>query len=126
MTDSICLKCGTIVNSYWEDNCTTCSCGGNYFLSGKIVIDIRNLLELHLDDLKILTVTNGFSIGSRPKMVFKLINKRYPLPVNIKEIDENLFRKMILRNRKKFWYMRDIDNFLHRHHHTKIIRTDTF
>lgn len=104
--DAICTKCGCIINWYYENECVVCECGDENFISGKIVIDIRTLLVIRLNELRVICVLHDIPLGSRSRMVFGIIKKVY----SSTSIDENLIRKMILRNRKLFWYTRDIES----------------
>ena len=111
--DSICIKCGTIINSYWEDNCVICLCGSSNFVSDKIAIDIRKLLNKHLDDLKVICILHDIALGSRYKIVYEIIKRLYPFQCGKEnKITERLIRLMVLRNRRKFWFVVDIENLV--------------
>lgn len=128
-TDSVCTNCGAIINSYYEDKCVLCSCGGKQFVSGKVLIDIRNLLDMHLIEIKIICIMQDISLGSRYKMVNGIIRKMYTNDGNdargaygdIQKINEKLIRKMVLRNRKMFWYVSDIEKLMSK---TRLIRKE--
>lgn len=109
-TDAICTKCGCILNGYYEDKCVICSCGEDNFISGKIVMDIRTLLNIRLNDLRVICVLHDISLGSRSRMVFGIIKKVYPST----SVNEHLIRIMILKNGKMFWYTRDIETSIKR------------
>lgn len=111
-TDSICLECGAILNSYYEDKCTICSCSGTDFVSGKVGIDIRTYLGFHIEDLIGMCEINGIGTGTRAKMVLGLIKKFHSnsCAIRDKRINEFFIRKIITRNKKKFWFLVDIEN----------------
>lgn len=110
ITDGICLKCGAIVNYNYEKRCILC-CGSNEFLVGEQSKVLRELLELHIDELKYICKIKKLATGSRIKMVSEIFKKIFPKLVNIDErIDYNLIRKIIIRNRKRFWFVTDIEN----------------
>lgn len=109
-TDAVCTNCGCILNGYYEDECIICSCGKDSFISGKIAMDIRTLLNIHLNDLRVICVLHDISLGSRSKMVYGIIRKVYPST----SVNEHLIRIMILKNRKMFWYTRDIESAIKR------------
>lgn len=113
-TDSICAKCGAIINSYYEDECVLCSCGGEDFISGQIAIDIRTLLEIQLIELKIICVVNNISLGSRAKMVYGIVNKLHDVNVTEKKINETLIRKIIFRKRPTYWFVKEIEKLMYR------------
>jgi len=127
LTDAICIDCGTIFNSVYEDQCVICDegdqidkadshkdsrtkCNHINFVTGKQSIDIRILLDFHIEDIMALCELHGCSQGSRVKMTANILKKLYPY-LN-ERIDENLIRKIIRRNSKRFWYMKDIDTAL--------------
>lgn len=113
-TDAICVECGTIINSCYEDACFVCEdptevCEHSEFITGHQSVDLRILLNFRIEDLKALAELHGCSEGSgRAKTVAGLMKK---LHADLdKRINENLIRKIILRNRKKFWFWRDLDD----------------
>ncbi len=114
VTDSICVTCGAIINSNYEKDCIICDdghkiCDHNDFITGRQSVDLRILLDFHIDDLKALAELNGCSEGSgRTKIVSGLMKKLHSNLDN--RIDEILIRKIILRNRKRFWFWKDIDS----------------
>jgi hypothetical protein len=113
-TDAICVHCGTIINSCYEDACFICDdpaevCDHREFITGHQSVDLRILLNFRIEDLKALAELHGCSEGNgRAKTVAGLMKK---LHTNLdKRIDDRLIRKIILRNRKKFWFWRDLDD----------------
>jgi hypothetical protein len=113
-TDAICVRCGTIINSCYEDDCFICddsteTCDHSEFITGHQSVDLRILLNFRIEDLKALAELHGCSEGSgRAKAVAGLMKK---LHVNLdKRINDILIRKIILRNRKKFWFWKDLDD----------------
>lgn len=84
------------------------TCDHKDFIVGRQSVDLRVLLDFHIEDLKALCDIHGCSEGgSRGKMVINILKQLYPLLD--KRINENLVRKMIFRNRKKFRFWRDIE-----------------
>jgi hypothetical protein len=79
------------------------------FIIGRQSVDLRILLDFHLEDLRALCEIHGCSEGgSRAKMVVNIMKQ---LHSNLdKRINELLVRKMIVRNRKKFRFWRDIED----------------
>lgn len=113
-TDGICTKCGVILNTNHENKCIICedqkdTCDHSEFITGVQSVDLRILLDFHIEDLKAISELHGCSGGSgRSKTVAGIMKK---LHANLdKRIDDLLIRKIIMRNRKKFWFWRDIDN----------------
>ena len=86
-------------------------CDHTDFIMGRQSVDLRILLDFHLEDIRALCEIHGCSEGgSRGKMVVNIMKH---LHSNLdKRIDEHLVRKMIIRNRKKFRFWRDIDSAL--------------
>lgn len=124
LTDAICIDCGAIFNSVYEDECILCDegdkeakveehkeyrpkCNHRNFITGKQSIDIRILLDFHIEDIIALCELHGCSTGSRAKMTANIMKKIYPY-LN-ERIDEMLIRKIIKRNSRSFWYIKDID-----------------
>lgn len=112
-TDAICVRCGTIINSCYEDSCFICEdpeeiCDHSEFITGRQSVDLRILLNFRIEDLKALAELHGCSEGSgRAKAVAGLMKK---LHTNLdKRINDILVRKVILRNRKRFWFWKDLD-----------------
>ncbi len=113
-TDAICTKCGTIINSCYEDACFVCEddtemCDHSEFITGHQSVDLRILLNFRIEDLKALAELHGCAEGSgRAKAVAGLMKK---LHADLdKRINDILIRKIILRNRKKFWFWKDLDD----------------
>lgn len=114
-TDGICIECGTITNNYYNDNCLICKCKSREFISGRISIDIRHILDIHIQELRVICEFEGLSTGSRSQMTINLIRKIYPqLSTNpkYKKVDDTLIRKIIIRNRKKFYYIIDLEDMI--------------
>jgi hypothetical protein len=110
VTDGICFRCGCIVNYSYEKRCVLC-CGSDQFLVGEHSRVLRELLELDIEQIKIANeLRGGNGSGSRTKMVFELYKLIFPKLTKVDErIDENFIRKIIYRNRKRFWYVQDIE-----------------
>ena len=112
--DFICINCGVIFNSCYQENCMVCKvhdyvheCGCNEYVTGKLSISIRSILDFHIQDLKALNSIYGYNNSSRSQMVINIISSIYP---NLdKRINKTLIKKIILRNHKKFSFLRDID-----------------
>lgn len=111
VTDGICLRCAAIVNYKWEKRCILC-CGSEEFLVGESSRVLRGLLELDIELLKTACEVRCISrSGSRTKMTLELFKVIFPRLSSIdKRIDESLITKIITRNRKRFWYVRDIES----------------
>jgi len=118
-TDSICAVCGTIINSNYEEDCIICddthkTCDHKDFITGRQSVDLRILLDFHIEDLKALAELHGCAEGGgRTKTVAGLMKKLYANLLD-KRINDGLIRKIVLRNRKKFWFWRDIDSAMSR------------
>lgn len=120
LTDAICIKCGVIFNSYWEDQCLICYdiekredlCDHREFIIGRQCVDIRTLLDFHLEDLKAIIELSGLPIKSRAEMTYDIMKKWHPSLD--KRISAELIRKIIRRNGKRFWYIRDIEKAIYR------------
>ena len=113
-TDAICISCGAIINSNYEKDCFVCEgdhkiCDHKDFITGRQSVDLRILLDFHIEDLKAISELHGCSGGSgRSKAVVGIMKK---LHSNLdRRIDDVLIRKIIIRNRKKFWFWRDIED----------------
>jgi len=117
-TDAICIRCGVIFNSYYEDQCVICDdteekCQHDEFITGRESVDLRILLDYHIEDLRALAEIHGCSEGgSRGRMTIKIMEKLHSSLD--KRIDENLIRKMIKRNSKRFRFWKDIEDAIHR------------
>jgi hypothetical protein len=114
-TDAICAVCGTIINSNYEDDCFICddgdkTCDHHDFITGRQSVDLRILLDFRIEDLKALAELHGCSDGGgRTKTVAGLMKKLYANLLDTR-INDVLIRKIVMRNRKKFWFWKDIDS----------------
>lgn len=88
-------------------------CQHEDFIKGRQSVDIRILLDFHVEDIRALCEIHGCSEGgSRGKMVVNIMRQ---LHSNLdKRIDERLVRKMIIRNRRKFRFWKDIEDAINR------------
>ena len=88
-------------------------CKHEDFIKGRQSVDLRILLDFHVEDLRALCEIHGCPEGgSRGKMVINIMKQLYS---NLdKRIDERLIRKMIVRNRKKFRFWKDIEDAISR------------
>lgn len=115
-TDAICALCGCVNNAYWEDNCVVCSCkcGNRSFITGKIAIDLRLLMDFHIEELKSLCEIHGISFGSRASMTVRLLKEFHDGYKNRNKFDERinevLIKKILTRNKRKFRFTIDIMN----------------
>lgn len=88
-------------------------CEHKDFIIGRQGVDLRILLDFHVEDIRALCEIHGCSEGgSRGKMVINIMKQLYPHLD--KRINENLVRKMIIRNRKKFRFWKDIQDAIDR------------
>lgn len=88
-------------------------CRHEDFIKGRQSVDLRILLDFHVEDLRALCEIHGCSEGgSRGKMVINIMRQLHSSLD--KRIDERLVRKMIIRNRKKFRFWRDIEDAIGR------------
>lgn len=88
-------------------------CDHTDFIIGRQSVDLRILLDFHVEDLRALCEIHGCPEGgSRGKMVVNIMRQLYPHLD--KRINELLVRKMIMRNRKKFRFWRDIEDAINR------------
>ena len=88
-------------------------CGHTDFIMGRQSVDLRILLDFHVEDLRAICEIHGCSEGgSRGKMVVNIMRQLYPSLD--KRIDDRLIRKMIVRNRKKFRFWKDIEDAISR------------
>lgn len=114
-TDGICFRCAAIVNYVYEKRCILC-CGSNEFLVGEHSRVLRELLELDIEQVRIACELRDVSrsgSGSRVKLTLELFKLIFPKLTNIdKRIDEMFIRKIIYRNRKRFWYLADIESVI--------------
>lgn len=105
-TDGICKKCGAIINTYYENSCFLCDCGGKSFITGKISVEIRELLEYNIEYLRTLCDMYDIGQGSRSRMIVKIVD--YINHNN--KIDERLIKMIITRNNaKKNWFVSSIE-----------------
>lgn len=113
-TDAICTKCGVIINSNYEDTCMICNdhvdpCDHSEFITGHQSVNLRILLDFPIEDLRALAELHGCSEGSgRTKTVAGIMKKLHSDLDH--RINDTLIRKIVLRNRKKFWFWKDIDS----------------
>ncbi len=124
-TDGICLRCGCIVNYCYEKRCVLC-CGSEEFLVGEHGQVLRELLELDIEQIKIACELRGIGrSGYRVKMTLELFKLIFPKLTKIdKRIDEMFVRKIIYRNRKKFWFVKDIEDAIIKVRHCNIRLVD--
>jgi soluble cytochrome b562 len=101
-----------IDNEKRDDN-KEVKCEHKDFIIGRQGVDLRILLDFHVEDLRALCEIHGCTEGgSRGKMVINIMKQLYPYLD--KRINENLVRKMIVRNRKKFRFWKDIEDAITR------------
>lgn len=118
-TDAICVTCGAIINSNYDDDCVICDdghvkCDHKDFITGRQSVDLRILLDFHIEDLRALAELHGCSEGGgRTKTVAGLMKKLYSNFLD-RRIDDVLIRKVVLRNRRKFWFWKDIESAMSR------------
>lgn len=88
-------------------------CQHEDFIKGRQSVDLRILLDFHVEDIRALCEIHGCPEGgSRGKMVVNIMRH---LHSNLdKRIDDRLVRKMIIRNRKKFRFWKDIEDAISR------------
>ena len=120
-TDAICVKCGAIFNNYYEDQCIMCNdddhieemCDHKEFITGRESVDLRILLDYRMEDLQALAELHGCAEGgSRGRITIKIMEKLHSSLD--KRIDDNLIRKMIKRNNRKFRFWTDIEGAIYR------------
>ena len=121
-TDAVCVKCGTIFNNYYEDQCVMCHddddddteemCDHEEFITGRESVDLRILLDYRMEDLQALAEIHGCAGGNRGRITISIMKKLHSSLD--KRIDENLIRKMIKRNNRKFRFWTDIEEAIHR------------
>lgn len=113
-TDAICVRCGVIFNSVYENRCFICSdteetCQHKEFIIGRESVDLRILLDYHMEDLRALAEIHGCTEGgNRERTTIKIMERLHSSLDG--RIDENLIRKMIKRNTKRFRFWRDIED----------------
>ena len=88
-------------------------CQHEDFIKGRQSVDLRILLDFHVEDIRALCEIHGCPEGgSRGKMVVNIMRQ---LHSNLdKRIDDRLVRKMIIRNRKKFRFWKNIEDAISR------------
>lgn len=105
-TDAVCLTCGCINNHRYYNSCIVCSCkcGSSQFISGKISIDLRLLLDFNIEDLKGLCEIHGIFSSSRASMIVRLLKVLYHDKIDRfdERVNEILVRKIMTRNKRKF------------------------
>ena len=118
-SDAICVRCGAISNGYWEDSCVICQCGSEDFVTGRVGVSLRLLMRFHMAELDALAEIHGTGKGSRTKTVIGLLRRfeRIEKRKFDERIDEDLVRKILARNKKCFWFIRDIANAMERVRH---------
>lgn len=112
-TDAVCLRCGCINNIYYYDSCTICECkcgNDHLFIAGKLGIDLRMLLDLSIDELRMMCETRGIVCSSRSVMTVRLLRDFHYWKDFDKLITAELIRKILKRNIKKFRFTLDIVN----------------
>lgn len=112
-TDGICFKCAAIVNYVYEKRCLLC-CGSDQFLVGEHSMVLRELLELDIEQVRIaceLRGVSGSGSRSRTKLTLELFKLIFPKLIRVdNRINEFFIRKIIYRNRRRFWYIADIED----------------
>lgn len=115
-TDGICFKCAAIVNYVYEKRCILC-CGSNEFLVGEHSRVLRELLELDIEQVRIACELRGISgsgSGSRVKLTLELFRRIFPKLTKVdNRINEFFIQKIIYRNRRRFWYLADIESAIY-------------
>lgn len=108
-TDAVCVTCGSINNHYWYDSCIICmcKCGSAEFISGKLIVDLRSLMDLKLEQIESLCEVRNIRIGSKVHMIIRLLQD-FDKKIFDKRVDELLIRKIIKRNKKKFRFTVDL------------------
>jgi hypothetical protein len=108
-TDAVCVICGCINNHRYYDSCIICKCkcGNSEFIHGKLSIDLRLLMDFHIEELKSLCEIRGIGVGTRSGMVVRLLKQFYMERFD-ERINEQLIKKIMVRNKKKFRFAIDI------------------
>jgi hypothetical protein len=113
-TDAICVRCGCVNNGYWESECVICSCkcGGHDFIAGKLGIDLRLLLDLKIDEIRMMCESCDVACGnkSRAEMTVLLLREFHWFQDFDRLITKELIRKILKRNKKKFRFTLDIES----------------
>jgi len=118
-TDAICIRCGVIFNGRYEDDCVICYednehdnlCNHKEFITGKPCVDIRNLLDMQIEELSYVNMRQGHSNGSRNIMIINLMREKYTIKNRCtldNRINESLIKKITHRSRRRAWYIKDI------------------
>lgn len=115
-TDGICTVCGAINNLKSTDDCVICECdcgNSSNFIYGSLSMDLRKLLNFHIEDLKDLCEIRGIHGTSRAQMTVRLLKdfhdekgNRYGFDDRVNEV---LIKKILKRNIRKFRFTVDID-----------------
>ena len=113
-TDMICIKCGIIFNGYYEDDCVICyedkerdeKCNHDEFVTGDKVVYLRYLLDMHIDELCIVNAMCGYSNSNKNRMTINIMKNTYHKLD--KKINEDLVKKITYRNKRRFWYVKDV------------------
>lgn len=110
-TDAVCVSCGCINNHHYYDTCVICrcKCGNSLFIYGKLSIDLRLLLDLKIEEIKDLCEMRGLYLGSRASMIVRIL-KHFHKGRFDERINEQLIKKIMMRNKRKFKFAVDIDN----------------
>jgi len=108
-TDAVCLSCGCINNHHYYNSCVVCrcKCGNSEFIYGKISIDLRLLMDLDVEELKSMCEIRGIYTGSRASMTVRLLREFHKDAFD-KRVNEQLIKKIMKRNKKKFRFTVDI------------------
>lgn len=118
-SDCICLDCGAINNGVYENSCVICSCKGSSFITGDIGVDLRLLLNMNMEELKAIAYIRDINVSNRIGIILEVLKIYHPeIKGEIKgnkRIDKLLIRKIIVRNRRRLWYWKDIDSFIDTH-----------
>ena len=114
VTDGICFRCGAIINYSYQKRCILC-CGSNEFLVGEQSTVLRDLLELDIEQLRTFCELRGISgSGSRTKLTLDLFVRIFPKLTKVdNRINELFIRKIIYRNRRRFWYIANIESAIY-------------
>jgi len=123
ITDGICLKCGCIVNYKWEKACVLC-CGSREFLVGEPSKVLRDILELDIEQLRSICTVRCISGSGRTKLTLYLFRTIFPKLTRVDDrINEMFIRKIITRNRRRFWYTQDIEDTIYNIRRSERVRS---
>ena len=108
-TDAVCVSCGCVNNHFWYNDCIICKCkcGNSDFIYGKLSIDLRLLLDFHIEDLRNLCEIRRLYFGSRASMTIRLLKEFHKERFD-NRINELLIKKIMKRNIKKFRFTVDL------------------